>query len=96
VSRRAAGWRVLARHLRTPACIVLTACILALLATPYPVMAAQLGEAKGNEVKHVDEHGNVHFDMSPALRTLDGHWLDCHGPRKSDPCDPLRDFPFPR
>jgi hypothetical protein len=87
---------VLARHLRTPACIVLTACILALLATPYPAMATQPGETRGNEVKHVDEHGKVRFDLPPASRALDGRRVGCNGPRKSDACDPFRDLPFPR
>jgi hypothetical protein len=96
VSRRAAGWRVLARHLRTPACIVLTACILALLAAPYPAMAAQLGEAKGSEVKHLDEHGDVHFNSPPVSRASDSRSLDGHRWRKSDVCGPFCDFPFPR
>ena len=67
--RRLGGGRELARDLRAQACIALTACILSLLATPDPVAAAQLGEAEANEVKHVDEHGKVKFDLPPPSKT---------------------------
>jgi hypothetical protein len=55
--------------LRAQACIALTACILCLLATPDPAAAAQLGEAEANEVKHIDEHGKVKFDLPPPSKT---------------------------
>jgi hypothetical protein len=152
------GRRVPAHDLRAQACIVLAACVLVLLACPEAATAAQLGEAEANEVKHVDEHGSVHFDLPPPSKTpaparapgmggavyhiqtegglmecssdfiragacrpasitaammsdpflgksfygahwivkRGSRWLDCHGPRKSDVCGPVRDFPFPR
>jgi hypothetical protein len=69
VRPRPGGGRELAGDLRAQACIALTACILALLATPDPAAAARLGEAEANEVKHVDEHGSVHFDLPPPSKT---------------------------
>jgi hypothetical protein len=158
VSLRPWGRRAPTQDLRTQACIVLAACVLALLASPESATAAQLGEAEANEVKHVDEHGSVHFDLPPPSKTpaparapgmsgavyyiqtevglmewsshfiragacraaiitaammsdpflgksfygahwivkRGGRWLDCHGPRTSDVCEPFRDFPFPR
>ena len=69
MSARSKGRRPPARYLRALACIALTACFLALLGTTFPAMAAQLGEAEANEVKHVDEHGKVHFDLPPPSKT---------------------------
>jgi hypothetical protein len=69
VSPGPGGRRALARDLGVPACIALTACVLALFATTYPATAAQLGEAEANEVQHVDEHGKVKFDLPPPSKT---------------------------
>jgi hypothetical protein len=44
-------------------------CVLALLAATAPATAAQLSEAEPNEVKHVDAHGIVHFDLPPPSKT---------------------------
>jgi hypothetical protein len=65
VRPRPGGGRELARDLRAQACIALTVCILSLLATPDPAAAAQLGEAEANEVRHVDEHGQVDSGSGP-------------------------------
>jgi hypothetical protein len=69
MSARRRHRRVFGLGLKEGTRIPLAGCALLLLATSLQVDARQLGEAEANEVRHVDEHGTVYFDLPPASKT---------------------------